>query len=171
MTAPSKPIPLTVALLLAATGSLAAGGCGGSSADQERLQTEKIEAAKKDAVKQALLEQKAKDAAAQTKDLQKQVNRLKRGRGGSASGSTPSGSSGSGESSASTGGSCGDGVSVNSRTTCPFGRNVRDDYYSSGQDAVVYVHSPATGQDYSMSCSPGSPHTCTGGNNASVTFP
>jgi hypothetical protein len=35
----------------------------------------------------------------------------------------------------------------------------------------VTVYSPTTDRTYTMSCSAGTPHVCTGGNNASVYFP
>jgi hypothetical protein len=64
---------------------------------------------------------------------------------------------------------CG-GVSANSVTTCGFAKDVKNAYYSSGGGSHVTVHSDATGRDYDMSCSSGSPHVCTGGNGAEVRF-
>jgi hypothetical protein len=64
---------------------------------------------------------------------------------------------------------CG-GVSANSVTTCRFARDVKNTYYSSGRSSRVTVHSDATGLDYEMSCTSGSPHVCTGGNGAEVRF-
>jgi len=80
---------------------------------------------------------------------------------------TSTGSSGS-TSSPTAGASCGDGVSVNSVTTCPFARNVRDAYQSSGGASVIDVYSPVTGQTYTMNCTGGVPTVCRGGNNAVV---
>ena len=54
-----------------------------------------------------------------------------------------------------------------------FAANVEADYYSevgSGSGSV-YSYSPTTGRYYTMYCSSGSPHECTGGNDASVYFP
>jgi hypothetical protein len=66
--------------------------------------------------------------------------------------------------------SCGGGVSVGPNTSCAFAQNVAAAYRSSGQSPIE-VFSPTTGQTYTMSCTAGSPHVCTGGNNASVYFP
>jgi hypothetical protein len=71
-----------------------------------------------------------------------------------------------------TAGSCGGELSVNSHTTCPFAQNVENAYYAevgSGPGEVV-AYSPVTERDYTMSCS-GSPHECTGGDDAAVFFP
>lgn len=65
---------------------------------------------------------------------------------------------------------CGDGISVGPNTTCSFARNVASEYYSN-PSSTIEVYSPVTGRWYTMSCSSGSPHVCTGGNNASVYFP
>jgi hypothetical protein len=67
---------------------------------------------------------------------------------------------------------CGDGVFAGPNTSCPFAFNVRTAYYSApGTTATVQVYSPTTGQTYTMNCAPsGSAVTCSGGNNASVTF-
>jgi len=68
--------------------------------------------------------------------------------------------------------SCGDGVYAGPNTSCAFGFNVRTAYYAApGTTATVQVYSPTTGQTYTMNCAPsGSAVTCSGGNNASVTF-
>jgi len=63
---------------------------------------------------------------------------------------------------------CGDGVSVSSTTSCPFGRNVASEYRNSGGASTIEVYSPVTRQDYTMSCSGGVPTVCRGGNNAIV---
>jgi hypothetical protein len=65
---------------------------------------------------------------------------------------------------------CGNGVTAGPNTSCSFAANVRDEYYSSGS-SVINVFSPVTGRSYTMYCTTGSPHACTGGNNASVYFP
>ena len=69
----------------------------------------------------------------------------------------------------SSGGNCGDGLSVGVNTTCPFAENVRAAYDESGP-GTVNVYSPVTGNTYAMTCSPGTPVVCTGGNDASVSF-
>lgn len=65
-------------------------------------------------------------------------------------------------------------LTVGPATSCAFAQNVRDAYAysdSSGGSATLDVYSPTTQKSYTMSCSGGSPHHCTGGNDASVTFP
>jgi hypothetical protein len=68
--------------------------------------------------------------------------------------------------------SCGDGLYAGPNTSCPFAANVRRAYYEApGASATVAVYSPVTGETYSMSCAPaGSGVTCSGGNDASVTW-
>lgn len=66
--------------------------------------------------------------------------------------------------------SCGGGLSVGPNTTCAFAQDVQNAYNANGP-GTMDVFSPVTGQTYSMTCSAGSPHVCTGGNNASVYFP
>jgi len=76
-------------------------------------------------------------------------------------------------SSTSSSGNCGGGLSANQYTTCGFAENVEADYYSeigSGSGTVV-SYSPTTSKTYSMYCTAGEPHECTGGNNAAVFFP
>lgn len=67
---------------------------------------------------------------------------------------------------------CGDSTYAGPNTSCEFARNVRDAYYEApGESASVRVFSPVTGQTYTMNCAPsGSGITCSGANNASVTF-
>lgn len=67
-------------------------------------------------------------------------------------------------------GNCGGGTSVGPNTSCGFARNVRSAYERSGS-SVVTATSPTTGRTYTMYCTSGSPHVCTGGNNAAVYFP
>jgi hypothetical protein len=80
--------------------------------------------------------------------------------------STPSGGGASG--SAATGVSCDDGLSVNSVTSCPFARAVRDEYQSSGGASAIEVFSPVTHRSYTMTCTGAVPTTCRGGNGALV---
>jgi len=65
---------------------------------------------------------------------------------------------------------CGGGTVVGPNTSCAFAENVRAEYYRSG-GGTISVYSPTTGRSYTMYCSDGSPHACTGGNNAAVYFP
>jgi hypothetical protein len=72
----------------------------------------------------------------------------------------------------SSGTNCGGGVFAGPNTSCTFAVRVRDAYFDApGSVASVRVFSPVTGQVYTMNCRPsGSGTTCSGGNNASVTF-
>jgi hypothetical protein len=67
---------------------------------------------------------------------------------------------------------CGGGLHAGPNTSCPFARNVRDAYDAApGTTASVRVFSPVTRQTYTMSCAnAGSGVTCSGANNASVTW-
>jgi hypothetical protein len=78
------------------------------------------------------------------------------------------GGTGGGSSSATGSSDCGDGLSVNSVTTCPFARNVRDTFEGSGGASVIDVYSPVTKRTYTMRCSSGLPTVCKGGNGAVV---
>jgi hypothetical protein len=70
------------------------------------------------------------------------------------------------------GSACGDNVYAGPNTSCPFALNTRRAYDEApGVTATVEVYSPVTGGTYSMSCSPaGGGVTCSGANNASVTW-
>jgi hypothetical protein len=135
---------------------------GGSSASQEELDRARNEGVAK-ARQQAKIQ-----------DIEKQLNSLKKN-GSSTQASPPPAPSGSTAAPTSSGGStsCGGSLSVGPNTTCGFATNVEADYFSeigSGSGSV-YSYSPTTGQYYSMYCSAGSPHVCTGGHDASVYFP
>jgi hypothetical protein len=67
---------------------------------------------------------------------------------------------------------CGSDVYAGPNTSCEFANNVRDAYNEApGSTASVRAFSPATGRTYTMDCSPsGSGVTCSGANDASVTF-
>ena len=67
---------------------------------------------------------------------------------------------------------CGAGVYAGPNTSCDFAFSVRDAYYEApGATASVRAYSSVTGTTYAMHCSPsGAGVTCTGANNASVTF-
>ena len=69
--------------------------------------------------------------------------------------------------------SCGGGLSVGSNTSCGFAENVQQAYdESSGGPQTVTAYSPATGLNYDINCTGGTPHVCTGGttHDASVYF-
>jgi hypothetical protein len=71
-----------------------------------------------------------------------------------------------------TGSDCGGGLHAGPNTSCGFAQNVQLAYNAApGAVATVQAFSPATGLIYSMSCSPaGVGVTCSGGNNASVSW-
>jgi hypothetical protein len=131
--------------------------CGDSGASQEEL-----DRARKEGVAKARQQGKIEGIEKQLKSLKKN---------GHVSNSTPPPSESSGSSNGSA--SCGGSLSVGPNTTCGFAANVEADYYSEigSGSGTVYSYSPTTGRSYSMYCSAGAPHVCTGGNNASVYFP
>lgn len=133
--------------------------CGDSGASQEEL-----DRARKEGVAKA--RQQAK-----IDDIEKQLKSLKRNGSSSQGSPPPPGASSTTSSSGST--SCGGSLSVGPNTTCGFATNVEADYYSEigSGSGTVYSYSPTTGQYYTMYCTAGAPHVCTGGNDASVYFP
>lgn len=159
----SKVIPLHFFLLgLATLAALALvlTACGDSGASQEEIEAARQQGAAK-AKQQAKIGQ-----------IQKELKELKKGKGSNAaatvgSSPAPEGSSSSGS------GNCGGSLSANGNTTCGFAVNVQQAYFDeigSGSGTVV-AYSPTTGQSYSMYCTAGSPHECSGGNDAAVYFP
>lgn len=159
----SKAIPLKFSLLGLATLaalSLVLTACSDSGASQEEIEAARQQGAAK-AKQQAKISQ-----------IQKELKELKKGKGGNAaaaggSSPAPEGSSSSGS------GNCGGSLSANGNTTCGFAVNVQQAYFEeigSGSGTVV-AYSPTTGQSYSMYCTAGSPHECSGGNDAAVYFP
>jgi hypothetical protein len=69
--------------------------------------------------------------------------------------------------------SCGGDLAVGPNTSCGFAQNVEQAYdQTSGGDQTVTAFSPATGITYTINCSGGSPHVCTGGttHDASIYF-
>jgi hypothetical protein len=66
--------------------------------------------------------------------------------------------------------SCGNGLYVNSVTSCSFAENVESAWAASGAASYITAYSPVTGLDYTMYCTGASAITCTGGNNALVEF-
>jgi hypothetical protein len=73
---------------------------------------------------------------------------------------------------AATGTDCGNGVFAGPNTSCPFAQNVRRAWHDAGGTRdTLRVSSPVTNQTYTMTCdSFGETVTCSGGNNASLTF-
>jgi hypothetical protein len=153
--------PLALLLALVAFG-LALGGCGSSGASQDE-----IEAARKQGAAKA-------QQQANIRQIKKELQELKKGKSvpgaaqtATGTGTAPEGSSSSGS------GNCGGSLSANSVTTCGFAANVQQAYLEElgSGSGTVYAYSPTIGQTYSMYCSSGSPHECTGGNDAAVYFP
>jgi hypothetical protein len=127
--------------------------CGGG----DNLSSEDVQQAAAAAVKKAQQQQRIKD-------LQGQVNKIRKGQSDSTDSSS---SSSSGSSSSGAGNDCGGGVSAGPNTTCGFAQNVAGQYRESGS-SVVRAFSPTTGETYAMTCSGTDPVICRGGNNASV---
>lgn len=111
-----------------------------------------------------------KHRAALKRRAKLKAERKARGNQSTASGTAPS--SPNSASPLAGGRDCGSGLYAGPNTTCVFAANVRDAYNEApGASASVRVFSPATGSTYTMNCAPsGSGVTCSGGNNASVTF-
>lgn len=149
-------IPCAAALLLVVAMAFVA--CGDSGASQEELDQARREGIAK-ARQQAKIE-----------NIEKDLKSLKKN-GRASQGSSPPTGSGSVPSGGST--SCGGSLSVGANTTCGFATNVEADYYNEigSGSGTVYSYSPTTGRYYTMYCSAGAPHICTGGNDASVYFP
>jgi len=130
------------------------------------------------AVQQALAKQRQQqEDAAQKAKLRKLQRKLAHEKGQDAqkaASAAAGGRGGSGGSGSQQGGGphdCGSGVTANNGgTTCSFALNVAEQYRASGGASAIQVYSPVTKQTYTMSCVGASTTTCTGGNNASVTF-
>lgn len=139
--------------------SLVLASCGGSDTSQDDLDRARTEGAK-EAKQQAKIEQ-----------IEHQIKHLKHGDNGQPLPTTSSSGSSTVSGSGSSG--CGGSLSAGPNTTCAFAENVESQYYreiGSGSGTVV-AYSPVTGETYSMYCTAGTPHACTGGNDASVFFP
>lgn len=146
---------------LAATVAALVAGCGGSDGASE----EEIARERADAAAQARQQERISQLEQTLKEQEKADEKAQ----GEPSSDTPAPSSAPATGGGTT--SCGSDLSVGPSTSCPFAFNVRDEYFASGQSSQISVYSPTTGTTYTMSCTGGSPHICTGGNNASVYFP
>jgi len=163
---------LAAVVLCGGVGVGVAAGCGSSSSDQHDASVAS------QAVQQALAKQRQQqDDAAQKAKLRKLQRKLAHEKGQDAqkaASAAAGGSGGSGGSGPQQGGGphdCGSGVTANNGgTTCSFALNVAEQYRASGGASAIQVYSPVTKQTYTMSCVGASTTTCTGGNNASVTF-
>lgn len=63
---------------------------------------------------------------------------------------------------------CGDGVYASGSASCGFADNIASAYRYSPSSTLYDIYSPATGLEYTVSCSGGSVVTCTGGKAAVV---
>lgn len=152
--------------LLVGGGLYGCGGDSGDSADEQRLRQEEIERAER----KGRLEERQRQ---ETRELKREVDRLKRAnRRKRSTSSAPASSAPTTSVTPSGTRPCGGDVFVGANTSCPFAQNVRDAYSRTGGGYVtVTAYSPATGRSIDMYCSGGTPHVCSGGNNASVYFP
>lgn len=150
---------VSLVVALATAGTLTA--CGSDSEPS----ADQVARIKEQARRETLAAVRRRKAERDLRQLRHDIDQIKRERSSGSSGSTPTPptSSGAGGSTA-----CGDGLSVNSVTSCPFARNVRDTYERSGGASTIDVYSPVTSQTYRMSCSSGVPVVCSGGNGAAV---
>ena len=133
--------------------------CGGDSASDEE-----IEEARQEGQREGRNEQRLDELE---QELRKRERERRRG-GGTDDGNNPpppppgGGSRGSRD--------CGGDLSANSNTSCDITRIVKETYQKSGQSSFE-AYNPVNRETYRMSCTSGSPHVCTGGNNAAVYFP
>ncbi len=169
---PARRTARLAVLAAAAMGATGAAGCGGDDQDRERLHAEQIERAEEAARREERVQQQAKDAAADVRRLQRELERLeRRGDTRAASASPPTRGSVPASTPTSGAGTCGGGISINTATTtCGFARNVREAYLASGA-AQISAYSPTTGRHHQMQCTSSSPHVCTNASDAYVTFP
>lgn len=157
------------ALLAAALLVPALSACGGGSDDS------KLEQARAQGARQERERQRQRDIVENQKRLQRELDRLKRQRrkenrrSGGAPKPTPAPAPAPAPAPVS-GTDCGNGLRAGPNTSCAFADVVRSAYESS-DSPTVDAFSPVTGKVYTMTCTGGSPHVCTGGNNASVSFP
>jgi hypothetical protein len=135
--------------------------CGSSGASQEELNQAKQEGAAH------------AQETARIKQIQREIRAIRRHGGGNPN-VVPAGTAPSSATGGTTGTtSCGGELSVGPSTTCPFAENVRAAYEEElgTGSGIVYAYSPVTKKLYEMLCTAGTPHVCTGGNDASVYFP
>jgi type II secretory pathway pseudopilin PulG len=156
-----------VAVVAVLAAALLTSGCGGSTTTNAASTQPEV---------QAQLAQARADGARSAREedrlrrLEQQVRDQNKSAAGGSNGTTSSSSS------SSQGTTCPgtSDLTVGPVTSCAFAQNVRDAYDASGASGGpnnFEVYSPTTKQIYSMFCTGGSPHHCTGGNNASVSFP
>lgn len=153
-----------IAAAIACAFVVALAGCGGSSGPSK----EELKEAEHSGAERAQQHEKIHQ-------IEQQLHELKHGGGQNASHEQPApeSSAPAPEGTTSSSGNCVGSLSANQYTTCGFAENVEAAYFGeigSGSGTVI-AWSPTTERDYSMYCSAGEPHVCTGGNEAEVTFP
>jgi hypothetical protein len=160
-----RRIPATGLMLaaLALGGAAQLAACG----DDDSATEARIERERREAARIARQEEKIKQLEREAREARKERNRNRNKSDGSSGGSGSSGSSGALSK------ECGGSVSANNVTSCPFAQEVRNAYFrdiGSG-GGTVSAYSSARSQYFDMSCTGGSPHSCTGGQGAEVRFP
>lgn len=110
--------------------------------------------------------------------LEKEVKHLKKKGSSSTTVTAPTAESPPVEPSAPSLQACDQNISANSATSCPFAENVFvaywEDWESYGEQTSTYIvaYSPTTEESYGMTCAfDGTTVSCSGGNEAFVTFP
>ena len=161
-------IRVAMLILFAVFSMLVVTACGGDDgATQEQLDQARAEGAKEAKAQAKLDDLEAKvdrldkqnkaDARKAAKEARNQTNAEDTsGLGGSAGPTT----------------ACGDGISAGANTSCAFAMNVAGEYGSNPGASTISAYSPATGEEYVLSCSPyGNGTACFGGNDASIYLP
>lgn len=153
---------LALAVVLAGTTLVSACGSDDSPSRAE------LNAARKEGAQQARQQQRIRELERDIKEEQKDDSEDQSNQG-STSDHGPDDDSGG--SSSFSGTDCGSGVVAGPNTTCPFALAVAAEFHASGGAPQIDAYSPVTGQTYTMTCTPGQPNICRGGNDASVAFP
>jgi septal ring factor EnvC (AmiA/AmiB activator) len=163
--------------LIAITGvTILLSGCSAGASQSEVAQAQKVAAdaqAQKDAIKQQQDTQAS--LAAQVKQLKDQAAQAAAAQAAAAAAKAATAQVAAAQAAAAKVAaqaqmtSCDANVSAGANTTCAFAINVESTYYQSGGGYSTFdVYSPVTGLSYTMTCTPGVPTVCRGGNNAVV---
>jgi septal ring factor EnvC (AmiA/AmiB activator) len=165
--------------LIAITGvTILLSGCSAGASQSEVAQAQKVAAdaqAQKDAIKQQQDTQAS--LAAQVKQLKDQAAQAAAAQAAAAAAAAKAATAQVAAAQAAAAKvaaqaqmtSCDANVSAGANTTCAFAINVESTYYQSGGGYSTFdVYSPVTGLSYTMTCTPGVPTVCRGGNNAVV---
>jgi septal ring factor EnvC (AmiA/AmiB activator) len=163
--------------LIAITGvTILLSGCSAGASQSEVAQAQKVAAdaqAQKDAIKQQQDTQAS--LAAQVKQLKDQAAQAAAAQAAAAAAKAATAQVAAAQAAAAKVAaqaqmtSCDANVSAGANTTCAFAINVESTYYQSGGGYSTFdVYSPVTGLSYTMTCTPGIPTVCRGGNNAVV---